>query len=194
MEENINNTTPTEETKTEETKTYTQEEVDALIQSKTDQRVTQATETMNRKIKRLEKQLENTKTLSELDGEQRAAEEQRQRYAELEEELQMYKDAAKMNDAIKTFSARGLPVELVEYVKIPDDPEDGAKMVDAVSKIFKETVAREVKARLAETSAVPQIADAMSGKMTREQFNKLSIAEQQAIYNSDPELVKNLLG
>jgi hypothetical protein len=34
----------------------------------------------------------------------------------------------------------------------------------------------------------------MSGKMTREQFNKLSLADQQAMYNSDPELVKNLLG
>ena len=193
MEENINNTTPTEETQTE-SKTYTQEEVDALIQSKTDQRVTQATETMNRKIKKLEKQLENTKTLSELDGEQRAAEEQRQKYADLEEELQMYKDKAKKSDAIKTFSARGLPVELVDYVNIPDDPEAGAKMVDTVHKIFSKAVAQEVKSRLAETSATPQIADAMSGKMTKEQFNKLTLSEQQAMYDSDPELVRNLLG
>ena len=67
-------------------------------------------------------------------------------------------------------------------------------MIDNFDKLFKKEVAREVKARLAETSAVPQIAEAMSGKMTKEQFNKLTIAEQQAMYNSDPELVRNLLG
>jgi hypothetical protein len=66
-------------------------------------------------------------------------------------------------------------------------------LIDDFDKLFKKEVAREVKARLAETSAVPQIADAMSGKMTKEQFNKLSLAEQQAMYNSDPELVRSLI-
>lgn len=188
--ENINTT---EET-TEEVKTYTQEEVDALIQSKSDQRVTQATDTMNRKIKALERQLENQKTLSQLDEEQRAVEEQRLKYAELQEELQTYKDAARKNEAIKTFSANGLPVELVDFLKFSDDPEDDAKMVASIRDIFKKTLAQARKEWLAETSAVPQIADAMSGKMTKEQFNKLTIAEQQAMYDSDPELVKNLIG
>lgn len=191
--ENENINTTIEETQ-EETKTYTQEEVDALIQSKSDQRVTQATDTMNRKIKALERQLENQKTLSQLDEEQRAVEEQRLKYAELQEELQTYKDAARKNEAIKTFSANGLPVELVDFLKFSDDPEDDAKMVASIREIFKRTRAQDRKEWLAETSAVPQIADAMSGKMTKEQFNKLSIAEQQAMYNSDPELVRNLLG
>lgn len=191
--ENENINTTTEET-TEEVKTYTQEEVDALIQSKSDQRVTQATDTMNRKIKALERQLENQKTLSQLDEEQRAVEEQRLKYAELQEELQTYKDAARKNEAIKTFSANGLPVELVDHLRFSDDPEDDAKMVASIRDIFKKTLAQARKEWLAETSAVPQIADAMSGKMTKEQFNKLSLAEQQAMYNSDPELVKNLLG
>ena len=190
--ENIN-TTP-EET-VEETKTYTQEEVDALIQSRSDQRVTQATEKMNRKIKALEKQVENAKTLSQLDEEQRAVAEKDMLIAELKERVEGFEYSQNMNEVVKTFSARGLPVELAEHINIGKDLDTALKVVDAIDKIWKKEVAREVKARLAETSpGAPQIADAMSGKMTKEQFNKLSIAEQQAMYNSDPELVKNLLG
>ena len=192
--ENENITTPSTEGTIGEVKTYTQEEVDALLQSNGDKRVTQATDTMNRKIKALERQLENAKSLSQLDEEQRAVAEKDLLIAELKEQVQDYKATQNKNEVMKTFSARGLPTELVDYINIGDDLDAALKAVDSVDKIFKEAVAREVKSRLAETSAVPQIADAMSGKMTKEQFNKLSLAEQQAMYNSDPELVKNLLG
>ena len=89
--------------------------------------------------------------------------------------------------------ARGLSAEFADMLAIGTDTEEAQQLIDAFDKLFKKEVAREVKTRLAETSAVPQIADAMSGKMTKEQFNKLSLAEQQAMYNSDPELVRSLI-
>lgn len=193
MEENI--TTPTiEETQAEEVKTYTAEEVDALLQSEADRRVTSAMKKKEREIAALKKQIENEKTLSQLDEESRATAEKDMRIAELEGQLKDFQTAQTKNEVMKVLSARGLPAELADMLDIGTDVEEAQQMIDSFDKLFKNAVAREVKTRLAETSAVPQIADAMSGKMTKEQFNKLSIAEQQAMYNSDPELVKNLLG
>lgn len=192
MEENINNTT-TEET-TEEAKTYTAEEVDALLQSEADRRVTSAMKKKEREIAALKKQIENEKTLSQLDEESRATAEKDMKIAELEGQLKDFQMAQTKNEVMKVLNARGLSAEFADMLAIGTDTEEAQQMIDSFDKLFKKEVAREVKARLAETSAVPQIADAMSGKMTKEQFNKLSIAEQQAMYNSDPELVKNLLG
>ena len=192
MEENINNTT-TEET-TEEAKTYTAEEVDALLQSEADRRVTSAMKKKEREIAALKKQIENEKTLSQLDEESRATAEKDMKIAELEGQLKDFQMAQTKNEVMKVLNARGLSAEFADMLAIGTDTEEAQQMIDSFDKLFKKEVAREVKARLAETSAVPQIADAMSGKMTKEQFNKLTIAEQQAMYNSDPELVKNLLG
>ena len=192
MDENINNTTPTEET--EEVKTYTAEEVDALLQSEADRRVTSAMKKKEREIAALKKQIENEKTLSQLDEESRATAEKDMRIAELEGQLKDFQTAQTKNEVMKVLNARGLSAEFADMLAIGTDTEEAQAMIDSFDKLFKKEVAREVKARLAETSAVPQIADAMSGKMTKEQFNKLTIAEQQAMYNSDPELVKNLLG
>ena len=192
MEENINNTTPTEET--EEVKTYTAEEVDALLQSEADRRVTSAMKKKEREIAALKKQIENEKTLSQLDEESRATAEKDMKIAELEGQLKDFQMAQTKNEVMKVLNARGLSAEFADMLAIGTDTEEAQQMIDSFDKLFKKEVAREVKARLAETSAVPQIADAMSGKMTKEQFNKLTIAEQQAMYNSDPELVKNLLG
>lgn len=192
MEENTN-IKNTEET-TEEVKTYTAEEVDALLQSEADRRVTSAMKKKEREIAALKKQIENEKTLSQLDEESRATAEKDMKIAELENQLKDFQMAQTKNEVMKVLGARGLSAEFADMLAIGTDTEEAQKMIDSFDKLFKKEVAREVKARLAETSAVPQIADAMSGKMTREQFNKLSIAEQQAMYNSDPELVKNLLG
>lgn len=192
MDENINNTT-TEET-TEEVKTYTAEEVDALLQSEADRRVTSAMKKKEREIAALKKQIENEKTLSQLDEESRATAEKDMKIAELEGQLKDFQMAQTKNEVMKVLNARGLSAEFADMLSIGTDTEEAQQMIDSFDKLFKKEVAREVKARLAETSAVPQIAEAMSGKMTKEQFNKLTLSEQQAMYNSDPELVKNLLG
>ena len=193
--DNENITTPTtEETTAEETKTYTAEEVDALLQSEADRRVTSAMKKKEREIAALKKQIENEKTLSQLDEESRATAEKDMKIAELEGQLKDFQMAQTKNEVMKVLNARGLSAEFADMLAIGTDTEEAQQMIDSFDKLFKKEVAREVKARLAETSAVPQIADAMSGKMTKEQFNKLSLNEQQAMYNSDPELVKNLLG
>ena len=187
--ENINTT----EEQQEEAKTYSQEEVQSLLQKEGDRRVTEALRKKEREIKALEQRLANEKTLSQLDEESRAAKEKEIRIAELEAQLKDFQTAQTKNEVMKVLNARGLSAEFADMLAIGTETEEAQQLIDAFDKLFKKEVAREVKARLAETSSVPQIADAMAGKMTKEQFNALSIAEQQAMYNSDPELVKQIL-
>jgi len=191
--ENITNVT--EDANTEEVKeTYTAEEVSALLQREGDRRVSSAMKKKEREIEALRRQIENEKTLSQLDEDSRAAAEKDMRIAELEGKLKDFQLAQTKNEVMKVLGARGLSAEFADMLAIGTDAEEAQQMIDAFDKLFKKEVAREVKARLAATSNVPQIADAMSGKMTREQFNALSLAEQQAMYNADPELVRNLIG
>lgn len=191
MEENTN--TNIEEQK-EEAKTYSEDELKTLLQKEGDRRVTEALRKKDREIKALEQRLANEKTLSQLDEESRAAKEKEIRIAELEAQLKDFQTAQTKNEVMKVLGARGLSAEFADMLAIGTDTEEAQQMIDAFDKLFKKEVAREVKARLAETSSVPRIADAMSGKMTKEQFNSLPLAEQQAMYNADPELVKNLIG
>ena len=79
--ENENMTTEqNEQTEDNGSRTYTQEEIDALIQSEADKRVTAALKTQQKKY---EKQL----SLSKLDGDERAKAAKDNRIAELEEQL-----------------------------------------------------------------------------------------------------------
>jgi autotransporter translocation and assembly factor TamB len=188
--ENINTT----EEKVEESKTYTEAEVQELLQKEGDRRVSSAEQKYKRTIESLKKQVENEKTLSQLDEESRAAKEKEIRIAELEEQLKGFQLDRSKNEVMKVLSARGLSAEFADMLAIGTDVEEAQQMIEAFDKLFKKEVAREVKARLASSSNVPQIADAMSGKMTKEKFNQLSLAEQQAMFNADPELVRNLLG
>jgi autotransporter translocation and assembly factor TamB len=147
-----------------------------------------------REIAALKKQIENEKTLSQLDEESRATAEKDMKIAELEGQLKDFQMAQTKNEVMKVLGARGLSAEFADMLAIGTDAEEAQQLIDSFDKLFKKEVAREVKARLAATSNVPQIADAMSGKMTKEQFNALSLAEQQAMYSADPELVRNLIG
>lgn len=190
--ENIENTN-VEQQEQEEKKTFTLEEVNELLQKEGDRRVSSAMSKKEREIKALKKQLENEKSLSQLDEESRAAAEKDMKIAELQEQLKEFQSAKAKAEVQSVLGKRGLPVDLADYIRIGEDVDEAIKSIDAIEKIIKNTVATEVKQRLAASSNIPQIADAMSGKMTKEEFNKLPVYQQQRMYEQDPDLVKSLI-
>jgi len=189
----MNNTT-TVETEAQEEKTYTQAEVDALLQQEADRRVTGATKKKEKEIAALKKQLENQKTLSQVDEEHRAEAAKNMELEELREKLANYEAEKNRAENMQVFIKRGLPAELAEYIKLDMEPEDAVQVIDGVQKVWKASLEQARKEVLANTSNIPQLAEAVSGKLTKEQFNKMSLAEQQALYNSEPELVRSIIG
>lgn len=184
MAENIENTGVETENQETETKTYTQEEVLALIQSEADKRVSQALKTQQKKY---EKQL----SLSKLDGDEREKAEKDNRIAELEEKLAEFQIERNKSELKSVLSSRGLSAEFADIINISDDIEASQANIDKLDKLFKAAVKAEVEKRLA-GSAPNGGGSSFSGEVTKEQFKKMQLSEQAALYKTNPELYKKL--
>lgn len=178
VEEEVVETTPTEEVKT-----YTQEEVLALIQSEADKRVSQALKTQQKKY---EKQL----SLSKLDGAEREKAEKDNRIAELEEQLAQFHIEHNRSELKSVLSSRGLSAEFADIISISDDIEASQANIDKLDKLFKSAVRAEVEKRLAGNT--PKGNGAKSNEITKESAKKMSMAELNELANSNPELFNKL--
>jgi len=187
MEDMTNNTSVieegagTESATNEEVKTYTQEEVLALLQSETDKRVTAALKTQQKKF---DKQL----SLSKLDGSEREKAEKDNRIAELEEQLAQFTIERNKSEFKSVLSARGLSAEFADIIAITDDVEASQANIDKLDKLFKAAVKAEVEKRLAGNT--PKGNGAAGAEMTKEAAMKLSMAELAALEKNNPELFK----
>ena len=167
----------------EEVKTYTQDEVLALIQSEADKRVSQALKTQQKKY---EKQL----SLSKLDGDEREKAEKDNRIAELEEQLAKFEIERNKSELKSVLASRGLSAEFADIINITDDIEASQANIDKLDKLFKAAVKAEVERRLAGNA--PKGNGANAAEITKETAKKMSIAEMNALANSDPGLFKKL--
>lgn len=180
---NENQTVDNPTSGTEEIKTYTQEEVMALLQSETDKRVSQALKTQQKKY---EKQL----SLSKLDGDERAKAEKDNRIAELEEQLAAFQIEKNRSELKSVLSSRGLSAEFADIIAINDDIEASQANIDALDKLFKAAVKAEVEKRLA--GSVPKGNGSTGGTITKESIKKMSLGELQQLKQTNPELYNNL--
>lgn len=167
----------------EEVKTYTQDEVMALLQSESDRRVQQALKTQQKKY---EKQL----SLSKLDGDEREKAEKDNRIAELEEQLAKFEIERNKSELKSVLSSRGLSAEFADIINITDDIEASQANIDKLDKLFKAAVKAEVERRLAGNA--PKGNGANAAEITKETAKKMSIAEMNALAKSDPGLFEKL--
>ena len=188
MEENTNiigneevNTT---EQQAEEVKTYSQEEVLALLQSETDKRVSQA---LNKQKAKYEKQL----SLSKLDGEERAKAEKDAEIAELREQLAAFQIERNKSELKSVLSSRGLSAEFADIIAITDDIETSQANIDKLDKLFKSAVKAEVEKRLV-GNAPKGNGGASATEITKDSAKKMSMAELSALEKSNPELFNKL--
>lgn len=176
-EEQLNVDVNTEDS--EEIKTYTQEEVMALLQSEADKRVDAA---LKKQAKKYEKQL----SLSGLDEQQRTQAEKDIRIAELEEKLKEFNVMQTKAEVTKVLNARGLNAQFADLIEIGEDVEEAQKKIDMLDKLFKQAVKTEVEKRIATTT--PKAGMIKTEGLTKEEFNRMSIAQQTELYKENKEL------
>lgn len=172
----------------EETKTYTQAEVDKMLQSETDRRVTEALKKQARKNQDAIKEAEK---LAKMNSEEKYAYELEQREQAIiakERELAL---AENKNVASKILADKGISLDLVEFV-IAEEAETMKANIDKLERAFKKSVKTEVEKRLGTTTPKKNLTS--SDELTKERFMKLSLREQQDILNTNPDLMKSLLG
>ena len=173
----------TSATGAEETKTYTAEEVMALLQSESDKRVTAA---LKKQQAKYEKQL----SLSKLDGDERAKAEKDNRIAELEEQLAQFTIERNRSELKSVLSSRGLSAEFADIIDINDDIEASQANIDKLDKLFKAAVKAEVEKRLAGNA--PKGNGASPAEITKESAMKMSMAELNELSVKNPELFNKL--
>lgn len=164
-------------------KTYTQEEVLALLQSESDKRVTAA---LKKQAQKYEKQL----SLSKLDGDEREKAEKDNRIAELEQLVADMNKERNKSELKSVLSSRGLSAEFADIVNITDDIEASQANIDKLDKLFKAAVKAEVEKRLAGNA--PRGNSGTPAEITKETAKKMSMADLNKLANENPELFNKL--
>ena len=180
----VNNSVDNVETTEQEVKTFTQEEVMALIQRESDKRVTQALKTERKKY---EKEL----GLAKLDGAEREKAEQANRIAELEQLVAEMNIERNKSELKSVLSSRGLSAEFADIITISDDIEASQANIDALDRLFKAAVKAEVEKRLA-GNAPKGNGGGGTKEITKESARKMSIAEMNNLAKENPELFNKL--
>ena len=189
MEENnvnVNTEQTTEETN--KSAAFTDEQmvlINQMIQSESDRRTNQA---LKKERAKHQKEL----SLANLDGVEREKAEASNRIAELEEQVKAFTIEKNKSELKSVLSSRGLSAEFADYLAIGEDITENQRTIDAIDKLFKAAVKTEVEKRIAATGATPRGSNFTNSEVSLETFRKMSLAEQAALYNSNPELYKKL--
>lgn len=178
-------TTDTSTTGTE-TKTYTQEEVDALLQREGDKRVTEALRKAERKNAERVKEAQKLAQMNESEKYQYELEQREKAIEEKEKALAL---AENKNTASQILADKGLSLSLVDFV-VAEDAETMNDRIKVLDKAFKESVKREVEKRLG--SSAPKKNLPPDETITKEQAKKMTIIQRQNLLNSNPDLYKTL--
>lgn len=192
MDGNLNNqntgvdtTTDTSTTGTE-TKTYTQEEVDKMLQSEVDRRITSA---LKKQAKNNEAKIKEAQKLAQMNESEKFQYELEQREKAIAEKEKALALAENKNEAGKILADKGLSLSLVDFV-VAEDAETMNSNIRLLEKAFKDSVKREVEKRLG--SSAPKKNLPPDETITKEQAKKMSIIERQNLLNNNPELFAQL--
>lgn len=181
----VDTTTDTSTTGTE-TKTYTQEEVDKMLQSEVDRRITSA---LKKQAKSNEAKIKEAQKLAQMNESEKFQYELEQREKAIEEKEKALALAENKNEASKILADKGLSLSLVDFV-IAEDAETMNSNIRLLEKAFKDSVKREVEKRLG--SSAPKKNLPPDETITKEQAKKMGIRERQQLLMNNPELYAQL--
>jgi DNA polymerase II large subunit len=171
-----------------EPKTYTEAEMQELLQRETDRRVSSA---LKKQEQKFNNKIAEAEKLRGMDEAQRRQYEYDQRIAELESREKDFALAQNKLEATKVLANRGLPVILVDYV-VADDADTMLDNINTFEKAFKAAVADEVSRRMA--GPAPKSTGVSQTGLTKEEFSKMNLAQQAELYKTNPTLYKELVG
>lgn len=179
MEEITNNAIAEEQ---EEIKTFTAEEVEKMI----DSRISKAYVKWD---KEKNKAVEKAKSLAEMSE----AERQTEHIKELETKAAEYERKIAVMENTKVCleecSKRNIPAEFNQFI-VCDDADVMLERLNTFEKTLKKMINEEVKKKL--PSTVVEKGSVDINKITKEQFNSMTLSEQNRIFNENKELYMQL--
>lgn len=167
---------------------YTEAQVQELLQKETDKRVTSALAKQEYKNKQ---RINESDKLGQMNESQRQTYEYEQRIKTLEGKEKDFNLMSNKVEAQKVLSSRGLPVEFSDYI-LAEDADTMMANIKVFEKQFKQAVNDAVSKKIASPS--PKTGNTIQTGMTREKFLKLTVAERSNLYNTNPALYKEMQG
>lgn len=168
-------------------KTYTKEEVDKLLQSETDRRVSSA---LKKAAADKEKAVLEAKKLAAMDAQQRKEYEVEQLKNDYESKLKELSIRENTATCKAILSDKGISPELAKYV-VADTAEEMDANIKEFEKYFKASVKAEVEKRLAGSNPKKNLP--LNETIDKAAFRKMSLAQQNQLYKTNPELYKTLI-
>lgn len=192
-EELLDNKAIKDDVETDEVKTYTEEDLQKLLQSETDRRVTSAQKKWEAEYKeRLEAEKSQASELASMTAEERARAEFEQEKSEWLKERESFEKEKMKLEATKLLDAEGLPISFVDYV-VDGTAEEVIKNVktfkDSWEKALDEAITERLKGRAPNASGLHS-KDLVN--MTKEEFNNLPYKERARMLEIDPDILDKL--
>ena len=179
----------------EEIKTYTEEEVQAMLQKETDRKTTKALETARSKWEaeyqaKLEAEKSEAEKLAKMsEAERFESELSKQKEAFETERAQFNREKLELQ-TVKELSAEGLPTSFSSYV-LADSAEQIKDNIKNFKSMWQTEIEKAVNERL--QGRTPKTANKPNGDtITKEQFDKMGYAERLNLFSTDPDLYEQL--
>lgn len=175
------------EVQQQEVKTYSQEEFEKALQSEVDKRVTQAMQTAQKKADARVKEAEKLAKMNEQQRYEYELDTREKAIAEKERALALAENKAQ---AASVLADKGISAKLVDFV-VAEDAETMMGNISLLEREFKASVKAEVERRLG--TSTPKKNLPTDKPISKEEFSKMKLTEQAALFQTNPELYKQLL-
>ncbi len=177
-------TTATDDAQSTDAKTYTEAELQKLIQSEADKRVTGA---LSKKEKEYQDKLLAEQNKANMTVEELQIEKQR----ELDEREAYIKTLELETTKLNYFKTKNYDVALMDFVSGSDESEIQANS-DSLIAIIDKVVEKQIGEKLKEKSYSSPLNATTSNSLTKDDFMKLGYTERVKLSTENPKLYKEL--
>jgi len=166
--------TETNQVEVKEEKTFTQEELDKIL---------------NKKFAQWQKKTEEAKAEAERKAKLTEAEKLAEERKEFERMKMQFEYEQRVNSTSKVLASNNLPIEFADFL-IGDSDEATTQRVDLFKNAFNEALEKAVNERL--RGRTPKASTSKALEITKEDFRSMSYKEKMDLYNKDKELFNKL--
>ena len=166
--------TETNSVEVKEEKTFTQEELDKIL---------------NKKFAQWQKKTEEAKAEAERKAKLTEAEKLAEERKEFEAMRKQFEYEKRVNSTSKVLASNNLPIEFSDFL-VADTEEATTQRVDLFKNAFNEALEKAVNERL--KGKTPKVSMSSSTAITKEKFRSMSYKEKMDLYNKDKDLFDKL--
>ena len=166
--------TETNQVEVKEEKTFTQEELDKIL---------------NKKFAQWQKKTEEAKAEAERKAKLTEAEKLAEERKEFEAMKKQFEYEQRVNSTSKVLASNNLPIEFADFL-VGENEEVTSQRVDLFKDAFNNALEKAITERL--RGATPKVATSNASQVTKEDFQRMNMVQRQRLFNENRELYNEL--